>query len=117
MRISDWSSDVCSSDLSTASAAADLVSTNISTVAAASEQMGSSIGEIASSATGATKVADNDMTVAHTTTETVSRLGKSSARTGEFIKVIASIAEHTKLPALTAPPQAGRAREDNGTVQ
>src|SRR3546814_7257195 len=73
--------------------------------------MGSSIGEIASSATGATKVADNAMTVAHTTTETVSRLGESSAQIGEVIKVITSIAEQTNLLALNATIEAARAGE------
>jgi len=51
------------------------------------------------------------VTVAATTNETVSKLGESSARIGEVVKVITSIAQQTNLLALNATIEAARAGE------
>jgi len=93
------------------SASADEVSRNVGTVAAGAEQMGASIREISENANEAARVAASAVTVAETTTETVTRLGESSREIGDVIKVITSIAAQTKLLALNATIEAARAGE------
>jgi len=60
------------------SAASEQVSKNVSSVASASEQMQSSIREIAKNANESARVAKNAVSVAHSTNETVKKLGESS---------------------------------------
>jgi methyl-accepting chemotaxis protein len=91
------------------SAAAEQVSANVNTVAASAEEMSVSIREIAANATEAAGVASHAVTSAHDATETVAKLGTSSAEIGEVIKVITSIAEQTNLLALNATIEAARA--------
>lgn len=93
------------------SAAATEVSSSVQTVAAASEQMGASIREIAHSTTEAALVADQGVVTAGRATETVVKLGRSSAEIGDVVKVISSIAEQTNLLALNATIEAARAGE------
>src|SRR6185369_12057360 len=65
----------------------------------------------ASSATEAARVATTAVTVAESTTATVTKLGASSVEIGEVIKVITSIAAQTNLLALNATIEAARAGE------
>jgi methyl-accepting chemotaxis protein len=93
------------------SAAAEQVSANVNTVAASTEEMSASIREIAANATDAAGVASRAVGTAHEATETVAKLGTSSAEIGEVIKVITEIAEQTNLLALNATIEAARAGE------
>ncbi len=93
------------------SAAAEEVSTRVQTVAAGTEEMGASIREIAANATGATQVASRAVEKAQAASETVTRLGTSSAEIGDVVKVITSIAQQTNLLALNATIEAARAGE------
>ncbi|TCI99144.1 methyl-accepting chemotaxis protein [Aeromicrobium sp. IC_218] len=90
---------------------ANLVSTNVQTVAAGTEEMSASIREIAHSASEAATIAASAVTAASSTSETVARLGTSSAEVGDVVKVITSIAEQTNLLALNATIEAARAGE------
>lgn len=87
------------------------VSGSLQTVAAGTEEMAASIREIAVNAAEAAKIASSAVKAADTTTETISRLGCSSAEIGNVIKVITSIAQQTNLLALNATIEAARAGE------
>jgi methyl-accepting chemotaxis protein len=93
------------------SAASEEVSKNVAAVAAGGEEMQSSIREIAKNANEAARVAKNAVGVAHSTNETVTKLGESSIEIGNVIKVITSIAQQTNLLALNATIEAARAGE------
>ena len=56
-------------------------------------------------------MAKNAVSVAHSTNETVKKLGESSQEIGNVIKVITSIAQQTNLLALNATIEAARAGE------
>jgi methyl-accepting chemotaxis protein len=92
-----------------AAAGATEVSGNVSTVAAGAEEMGASIREISINANDAVAVAGRAMAAAQATTNTVAKLGESSAGIGQVVKVITSIAEQTNLLALNATIEAARA--------
>ncbi len=92
-------------------AAAEQVSRNVQAVAAGAEEMGASIREIAQNASEAAKVASQATQAAATTNEQVARLGASSQKIGDVVKVITSIAEQTNLLALNATIEAARAGE------
>jgi methyl-accepting chemotaxis protein len=85
------------------------VSGNVSTVAAGAEEIGTSIREISINANDAVAVASRAMAAAQATTDTVAKLGESSAGIGQVVKVITSIAEQTNLLALNATIEAARA--------
>ncbi|MBU4216195.1 MAG: methyl-accepting chemotaxis protein [Actinobacteria bacterium] len=93
------------------SVAAERVSGNVQTVAAGAEEMGVSIREIATNASEAARVAGQAVNEAASTTQTVSRLGESSAQIGTVVGLITSIAEQTNLLALNATIEAARAGE------
>ena len=93
------------------SAASEQVSRNVASVATASEEMQASIREIAKNANDSARVAKNAVSVAHTTNETMKKLGESSQEIGNVIKVITSIAQQTNLLALNATIEAARAGE------
>lgn len=92
-------------------ASASQMTANMSTVAAAVEEMGASVSEIAASASRASVVAENAVREADGTNQIISRLGNSSNRIGDVIKVINSLAEQTNLLALNATIEAARAGE------
>jgi len=73
--------------------------------------MQASIREIAKNANESARVAKNAVNVAHSTNETVKKLGESSQEIGNVIKVITSIAQQTNLLALNATIEAARAGE------
>jgi methyl-accepting chemotaxis protein len=93
------------------SAASEQVSKNVASVASAAEEMQASIREIAKNVNESARVAKNAVNVAHTTNETVKKLGESSQEIGNVIKVITSIAQQTNLLALNATIEAARAGE------
>jgi len=87
------------------------VSDNVETVSAGAEGMKESIREIARNAQAATEVVTQAVDAARSTTDTVRRLGESSAEIGEIIQVITGIATQTNLLALNATIEAARAGE------
>ena len=93
------------------SAASEQVSGNIQTVATGAEEMTASIKEIAKNSSDAAGVANQAVEVAATTSEIISKLGRSSSEIGEVVKVITSIAQQTNLLALNATIEAARAGE------
>jgi methyl-accepting chemotaxis protein len=93
------------------SAASEEVSKNVALVAAAPEEMKASIREISKNANDSARVAKNAVSMAHSTSETMNKLGESSREIGNVIKVITSIAQQTNLLALNATIEAARAGE------
>ncbi|GAB7045993.1 hypothetical protein JCM9534A_11190 [Catenuloplanes indicus JCM 9534] len=91
------------------SAAAEEVSRSVETVSAGGEEMGASIREISQNAAEAARVAAEAVSITAVTSETMSKLGESSAEIGNVIKVITSIAAQTNLLALNATIEAARA--------
>jgi len=100
-----------SSQAQEVSAAAEEVSRSVDTVSAGSEQMGASIREISQNASEAARVAAEAVTITSATSDTMNKLGDSSAEIGNVIKVITQIAEQTNLLALNATIEAARAGE------
>jgi ACT domain-containing protein len=64
-------------------------------VQTSTEQMTASIGEIARNATESARVASSAVQLASTTNQVVSSLGESSAKIGQVLKVITTIAQQT----------------------
>jgi len=93
------------------STAAEEISRSVDTVSTGSEEMGASIREISQNASEAAQVAGEAVTLAAATSETMNKLGESSAEIGNVIKVITAIAEQTNLLALNATIEAARAGE------
>ncbi|NIZ92633.1 methyl-accepting chemotaxis protein [Kineococcus rubinsiae] len=89
--------------------AADVVSAAVQTVAAGSEEMGASIREISGGTNEAARVAAEAVTVAETTTATITALGDSSREIGAVVATITAIAAQTNLLALNATIEAARA--------
>lgn len=87
------------------------VSTNVSTVAAATEELRTSISEIAKTTSTASHVAREAVGSVAAASQTITVLGESTARIGEIIKAITSIAGQTNLLALNATIEAARAGE------
>ena len=85
------------------------VSQNIELAAAASEQLRASISEIAGTTSRASVVARSAVESVTTAANTITALGDSSARIGDVIKTITSIAGQTNLLALNATIEAARA--------
>jgi methyl-accepting chemotaxis protein len=100
-----------SAQASTVSAAAEQVSSNVGSVAAAAEELSASIAEIARSATDASRVANEGVEMAHSTTDRVTQLHESSTKVSEVVSLINSIAQQTNLLALNATIEAARAGE------
>lgn len=93
------------------SAASDQISGNMASVSSACNQMQASIREIAKSVNESAKVTKDAVKAAHSTNQTVTKLGESSQEIGNVIKVITSIAQQTNLLALNATIEAARAGE------
>ncbi len=104
-------SEETSTQAGVVSAASEQVSKNIEVVATSSEEMTASIGEISKNSSESARIARQAVDVAHTTNETIARLGESSTEIGKVIKLITSIAEQTNLLALNATIEAARAGE------
>jgi methyl-accepting chemotaxis protein len=85
------------------SAASEQVSKNVGSVASASEEMQASIREISKNANESARVAKNAVSVAHTTNETVKKLGESSQEIGNVIKIIFVIWRVRIVPAFCCP--------------
>ena len=93
------------------SAATEAVNMNLDTVAMATGQMSTTIREIAKNATEAARIASEARKRAADTNVIVTKLGNSTAKIGEVVKVVTSIAHKTNLLALNATIEAARAGE------
>ncbi len=78
-------------------------------VQTSTEQMTAAISEIARNATESARVASSAVQLAASTNTVVSSLGESSAKIGQVLKVITTIAQQTNLLALNATIEAARA--------
>jgi methyl-accepting chemotaxis protein len=87
------------------------VAANVSAVSAGAEEMSAAIREISSGASQAAVVAGEAVDAANATQRTIGRLGESSTKIGEVVKVITAIATQTNLLALNATIEAARAGE------
>ena len=96
---------------SSVASSSSMVSKNVEQVALSVEEMKAAAKEIAQSASDAARVGNEAVAVADVTTQTVNKLGESSAQIGNVIKVITSIAQQTNLLALNATIEAARAGE------
>ena len=92
-------SEETSAQANVVSAATEQVNRNLQSVATATEQMHASIGDLAKSTTEASKVAGEALLSATETNDTNIRLGDSSSKIGQVIKVVTSIAQQTNLLA------------------
>src|SRR3546814_9870237 len=124
MRMSDWSSDVCSSDLEIAAGNTDL-SARTEQQAAALEETASSMEELTSTvkqnaenarqanqlAVGASDVARKGGQVVSEVVTTMSAINESSKKIVDIISVIDGIAFQTNILALNAAVEAARAGE------
>ncbi|XZE51030.1 methyl-accepting chemotaxis protein [Planctomycetaceae bacterium SH248] len=92
-------------------AASEEATRNVQTVSSAAEELSASISEIARHVQDASEMTSSAVTQAHSTNETIRKLGSASQEIGQVIKVITSIAQQTNLLALNATIEAARAGE------
>lgn len=91
--------------------AAEQTDQNVQSISSGVEEMNASIRDVAASAAEATKVANEAVGLSERANATIAALGQSSAEIGNVTRVIASIAQQTKLLALNATIEAARAGE------
>ncbi|KQO50119.1 MULTISPECIES: methyl-accepting chemotaxis protein [unclassified Methylobacterium] len=94
---------------STVAAAAEEAATNVNTVAAAAEELGSSVQEIGRQVSGSAMLAQSAVGEADQTVHLVQALQTTSARIGDMVGMISTIASQTNLLALNATIEAARA--------
>ncbi|MEZ5409830.1 MAG: methyl-accepting chemotaxis protein [Acidimicrobiales bacterium] len=85
------------------------LNTGISVIAAAVEELNGSFAEVARNATEASSFAEEAVTVAERSTESVTELGRSSEAIDRVLGIIRSLAEQTNMLALNASIEASRA--------
>jgi methyl-accepting chemotaxis protein len=90
-------------------AAAEEAASNVNTVAAAAEELGSSVQEIGRQISGSARLAQQAVLAASETATLVQALSQTSARIGNMVGMISSIAGQTNLLALNATIEAARA--------
>ena len=92
-------------------AASEQASSNVATVAAATEELSASIEEITRQVTTSTKTANDAVSEARSTNNTVTGLAQAAHKIGEVVGLISDIANQTNLLALNATIEAARAGE------
>ncbi|TGE01221.1 methyl-accepting chemotaxis protein [Methylobacterium nonmethylotrophicum] len=90
-------------------AAAEEASSNVGTVAAAAEELGASVQEIGRQVDGSARLAQAAVMEAGQTAHQVRALTEATARIGDVVGLISSIAAQTNLLALNATIEAARA--------
>ncbi|MGX7704874.1 methyl-accepting chemotaxis protein [Methylobacterium sp. Gmos1] len=90
-------------------AAAEEASSNVGTVAAAAEELGASVQEIGRQVDGSARLARAAVAEAGQTAHQVRALTEATARIGDVVGLISSIAAQTNLLALNATIEAARA--------
>ncbi|TNC04782.1 HAMP domain-containing protein [Methylobacterium terricola] len=90
-------------------AAAEEASANVGTVAAAAEELGASVQEIGRQVDGSARLAQAAVAEAGQTAHQVRALTEATARIGNVVGLISSIAAQTNLLALNATIEAARA--------
>ncbi|MGE7413072.1 methyl-accepting chemotaxis protein [Methylobacterium tarhaniae] len=90
-------------------AAAEEASSNVGTVAAAAEELGTSVQEIGRQVDGSARLAQTAVAEAGQTAHQVRALTEATARIGDVVGLISSIAAQTNLLALNATIEAARA--------
>ncbi|AWN49988.1 methyl-accepting chemotaxis protein [Methylobacterium terrae] len=90
-------------------AAAEEASSNVGTVAAAAEELGASVQEIGRQVDGSARLAQAAVAEAGQTAHQVRALTEATARIGDVVGLISSIAAQTNLLALNATIEAARA--------
>jgi len=93
----------------TVAAAAEEASSNVETVAAAAEELGASVQEIGRQVDGSARLAKAAVAEAGQTAQQVRALTEATARIGDVVGLISSIAAQTNLLALNATIEAARA--------
>ncbi|MBE7245362.1 MAG: CHASE3 domain-containing protein [Actinomycetospora chiangmaiensis] len=95
----------------TVAAAAEEAASNVGTVAAAAEELGTSVQEIGRQVHGSAELARAAVGEADQTAALVQALAQTSARIGDMVGLISTIASQTNLLALNATIEAARAGE------
>ncbi|AWN53657.1 methyl-accepting chemotaxis protein [Methylobacterium sp. 17Sr1-1] len=90
-------------------AAAEEAASNVETVAAAAEELGASVQEIGRQVDGSARLAQAAVAEAGRTAHQVRALTEATARIGDVVGLISSIAAQTNLLALNATIEAARA--------
>jgi methyl-accepting chemotaxis protein len=94
-----------------AAAGAEQASTNLQSVASATEEMNASIAEITRQVSHASETANAAVATVAGTEATIRSLNEASARIGQVVGLIQTIAAQTNLLALNATIEAARAGE------
>lgn len=96
---------------SAVSAASEEATVNVQSVASASEEMASSVNEISRQVQEAARIAGDAVQKAHSADERINSLSQASAKIGDVVELINTIAGQTNLLALNATIEAARAGE------
>ncbi len=96
---------------STVSSASEEATVNVQSVASASEEMASSVNEISRQVQEAARIAGDAVQKAHSADERINSLSQASAKIGDVVELINTIAGQTNLLALNATIEAARAGE------
>ncbi|QCK86557.1 HAMP domain-containing protein [Phreatobacter aquaticus] len=92
-------------------AASEQSSANVQTAAAATEELSASVAEIGSQINNSSAIANRAVEEARATNEQVASLAQATARIGEVVNLITTIASQTNLLALNATIESARAGE------
>jgi methyl-accepting chemotaxis protein len=95
----------------TVSSASAEATVNVQSVASASEEMASSVNEISRQVQEAARISGEAVQKAHSADERINSLSQASAKIGDVVELINSIAGQTNLLALNATIEAARAGE------
>jgi methyl-accepting chemotaxis protein len=103
--------DTTSQQATAVAAASEQASANVQTVAAATEELSASIAEIGRQISSSSQIANQAVTEAERTTETMTMLVHAADQIGQVVELINTIAGQTNLLALNATIEAARAGE------
>jgi methyl-accepting chemotaxis protein len=96
---------------SAVAAASEEATVNVQSVASASEEMAASVNEISRQVQEASRIANDAAQKAHSADQRINSLSQASAKIGDVVELINTIASQTNLLALNATIEAARAGE------